>query len=117
MSAAILMVMEARRPDHLTDGKLWVLQRQFNVLASNGHLHPSMMAVIGATKAGRPAARPTNRHDSGGYRRRNGHRPGLAFIYRDRPAGRDRSGADRPAVVRSWRRCVYRFNPLVCGRG
>ncbi|MCW5846462.1 MAG: inositol monophosphatase [Anaerolineae bacterium] len=56
VSAAILMVMEAGGHVTLLDGQPMVLQRQFNVLASNGHLHPSMMAVIGATKAGRPAA-------------------------------------------------------------
>ncbi|MBP6015199.1 MAG: inositol monophosphatase [Candidatus Promineofilum sp.] len=56
VSAAILMVMEAGGQVTFLDGQPITLERQFNVLASNGHLHPAMLAVIGEAKASRPAA-------------------------------------------------------------
>ena len=56
VSAAILMVMEAGGQVTFLDGRPIVLERQFNVLASNGRLHPSMLAVIRQTKASRPAS-------------------------------------------------------------
>lgn len=54
MSAAILMVMEAGGQVTFLDGQPITLERQFNVLASNGRLHPPMLAVIRETKATPP---------------------------------------------------------------
>ncbi len=55
VSAAILMVIEAGGQVTFLDGRPITLERQFNVLASNGRLHPPMLAIIREAKATQPA--------------------------------------------------------------
>ena len=51
MSAAVLIVQEAGGRVTFLDGRPFRLERRFDVLISNGHLHEQMQAVVNSAGA------------------------------------------------------------------